>query len=127
MLNKVFCYILLVCFIGSQSSKVLIYLDFKLNQDFIAKSLCESKDKPQSSCGGACYLAKKIKAQEKKEKKESRNETREKSEVLFCVNDFSSTQKDIFKKQNRSNKFPTIRNLTGLDFFQDIFHPPQLG
>ena len=127
MLNKVFCYILLVCFLGSQSSRVLIYLDFKLNQDFIAKSLCESKDKPQSNCGGTCYLAKKIKAQEEKERKESPNETRVKADVLFCADTLFTNEKHIFKNNIRNNKFPTTRNLICLNFISEIFHPPQLG
>jgi hypothetical protein len=39
---------------------VLIWSIFKLNQDFIAKTLCINRDKPEKKCNGKCQLTKKI-------------------------------------------------------------------
>ena len=33
---------------------------FKINQEYIAKSLCVNQDKPEMHCKGKCYLKKKI-------------------------------------------------------------------
>ncbi|MCU0347137.1 MAG: hypothetical protein MUC59_09335 [Saprospiraceae bacterium] len=38
----------------------LIWSSFKLNQDFIAKTLCINRDKPKKMCSGKCQLTKKI-------------------------------------------------------------------
>ena len=37
---------------------------YRVNQDYIAKNLCENRDKPMLNCNGQCYLAKKLKAAE---------------------------------------------------------------
>ena len=34
----------------------LVYVDFKLRQDYIAKVLCIKKDEPITVCGGSCVL-----------------------------------------------------------------------
>lgn len=41
---------------------LLTILDFEINRDFIASNLCENKDNPNSSCGGKCYLTKRLKS-----------------------------------------------------------------
>ena len=35
---------------------------YQINKDYIAKNLCENKDKPQLKCCGKCYLKKKLNA-----------------------------------------------------------------
>jgi hypothetical protein len=44
---------------------------FKLNRDYIAKVLCENRERPQMHCNGKCYLAKKLKQQQEKQDKET--------------------------------------------------------
>jgi hypothetical protein len=44
---------------------------FKLNRDYIAKVLCENRERPQLNCNGKCYLAKKLKQQQDKQDKET--------------------------------------------------------
>lgn len=34
----------------------LIYVDFELRKEYIAKVLCIEKDRPMTVCGGRCYL-----------------------------------------------------------------------
>ncbi|WP_345256447.1 hypothetical protein [Flaviaesturariibacter amylovorans] len=47
-------------------SKWIIVADFRLNQEYIARTLCENRARPQLKCGGNCQLAKKM-AEEGKE------------------------------------------------------------
>ena len=97
MLKKIVCFALLISILGSQSSKLFIYISFKINQEFIAKELCENKDVPKMNCNGNCYLAKQLKAEEEKEKEEQVPiEQRVKLDVLFIAevqssNDFFDT------------------------------------
>lgn len=44
---------------------------YQANKDYIARVLCENRDKPQLHCDGKCYLAKKLKAQQDKQDKET--------------------------------------------------------
>jgi hypothetical protein len=45
-----------------------ILIDFKINQDYIAKFLCINREKPMSTCNGKCYLTKQLKKAEEQEK-----------------------------------------------------------
>jgi hypothetical protein len=44
---------------------------FRLNQEFIAKTLCENREQPLAMCYGKCYLAKVLKQQKEQEDKET--------------------------------------------------------
>jgi hypothetical protein len=44
---------------------------FNLNREYIAKVLCENRDKPKLNCNGKCYLAKILKQQQDKQNKET--------------------------------------------------------
>jgi len=44
---------------------------FRLNRDYIAKVLCENRQRPGLKCNGKCYLAKKLKQQEDNKDKET--------------------------------------------------------
>jgi hypothetical protein len=64
---------LLVLIIGGlllQSfSTVGILIHYQLNKEFIAKNLCENRNKPQMHCNGKCHLAKQLKKAEAEESK----------------------------------------------------------
>lgn len=63
-------------------SNVFIYLNFKVNQDEIAKTLCIQKEMKENKCNGKCYLAKQLKKEAEKEKQESSN-IKEKQELVY--------------------------------------------
>lgn len=44
---------------------------FHLNRDYIAKVLCENRQRPELKCNGKCYLARKLKEQEDNKDKET--------------------------------------------------------
>ena len=46
---------------------------FHLNREYIAKVLCENRQRPELKCNGQCYLAKKLKQQEDNKDKETAN------------------------------------------------------
>lgn len=43
------------------------YVEYMLNQDYIAEFLCINKDKPKLQCNGKCYLVKEIEKQQESE------------------------------------------------------------
>lgn len=44
---------------------------FRLNQEFITRTLCENREQPLAMCYGKCYLAKILKQQKEQEDKET--------------------------------------------------------
>ena len=72
MLRNVTAYFLVVTLLSMNFSRCFIYAGFEANKKFIAASLCENKAKPKMHCNGKCYLAKKVKQAEEKEKSQER-------------------------------------------------------
>lgn len=103
-------------------SKIIIYANFELNRDYIAKNLCVKKDEPNNCCKGSCHLKKELDKEEKKEQSPA-NPIKEKEVIQF------------FSKFNSGIRLfnPSITNeLTSIYFFSlsekhlhSIFHPPQ--
>ncbi|MNS24589.1 hypothetical protein D3C72_564420 [compost metagenome] len=62
-------------------SKVVIYIDFKLNENYIAQTLCENKARPQLHCNGKCQLSKQLKKDEENSKE---NKKTIQEAVYYC-------------------------------------------
>ncbi|WP_149241935.1 hypothetical protein [Dyadobacter sp. 32] len=59
---------------------------FHVNRTYIAKVLCENRDRPKLNCNGKCYLAKKLKQQQEKQDKETTERVANAPIVhLFCL------------------------------------------
>jgi hypothetical protein len=72
MLNRTIAIILLFAVISSSFSRLFIYAGFNANQKYIASTFCENKNRPWLHCNGKCYLMKKLKQSEEKQKSEER-------------------------------------------------------
>lgn len=58
---------------------------YHANKDYIARVLCENRAKPQLHCDGQCYLAKKLKAQQDRQDKETTERVQQTVSIqLFC-------------------------------------------
>jgi hypothetical protein len=64
-------YILLVAILMPLASSWGTIAYYQLNKDYIARVLCENRDRPELHCNGQCYLAKRLKAQQDKQDKET--------------------------------------------------------
>lgn len=104
----------------------VIYLDFNLRQDFIAKTLCINKDEPITMCNGNCFLNQQLhKAQEQEKQQKGQKTISGKTDLTFFSKSLSSfiffsgiTHKIIPFKNYTSDFIPS-------DFVKGIFHPPQ--
>jgi len=62
-----------------------IIAHYQLNKKYIARVLCENRDKPQLNCDGKCYLAKKLQAQQDRQDKETTERVQNTPSMqLFC-------------------------------------------
>lgn len=108
-------------------TQIGIFIDFKINQDYIAKILCIERDRPITNCNGKCYLSDKLKKAEDKEEKQSPRRAKDKVEILYCYRevllDISNTT--YFSEKLSLNKYEN--NIYSCSFITDIFHPPQFN
>ena len=89
-MRSVLTYILLIAVLLPSISPWGTIAYYQLNQDYIARVLCENRDKPQLHCDGKCYLAKRLKAQQDKQDKETTERVQQTAPVqLFCDTHFS--------------------------------------
>ncbi|MCY7350168.1 MAG: hypothetical protein LH606_05820 [Cytophagaceae bacterium] len=51
-----------------------IFLDFQLRKDYIARYLCENRNRPLLNCDGKCYLAKRLNAAQEQEQSQKGQE-----------------------------------------------------
>lgn len=70
-MNKFVALFLVLIVLLQSNMKLILVGYYELNKNYIAANLCENKLKPSIKCEGKCFLQKKIKAQEKQEKKYS--------------------------------------------------------
>lgn len=118
--------ILLFALLAQNCGRYLVMLDFELNRDYIAKTLCINKAKPKSCCKGSCYLKKKLDKTDKEEGSSNTLNNKDRNEVLFCAeikNTFNHYEVVFITKQKHS--LPDTENIPS-NFNGSVFHPPQV-
>lgn len=102
-------------------SQLAVYTGFQLNQPYIAASLCVNRNKPQLHCNGKCYLMRKLRQAEQKEKSRERENQRSLFQQDLAVERMSFGCFAVPLKRGN------IAELSfGLPVFvPDIFQPPR--
>ncbi len=115
---------MLLAILGATFNKAIALLDYKLNENYIASTLCENKDKPACCCHGKCFLKKQLQKDEGNDKNTSSN-TKDKFDVsLFC----ETSNQNEFSEFNFTKKFSDnylLKNSSA--FISSVFHPPGRG
>jgi hypothetical protein len=113
--------LLLVLMLAQTFSKCWMVVGFVLNQRTIAATLCENRNKPNSSCQGKCYLRKQLANEERQENAPLGNSAKEKFEVLL------PDDKNIIAAAAFivNNSFPAYTAATITQESAAIFHPPR--
>ena len=115
--------LLIVNTLGSALFVPLIYLDFSVRQDYIAKVLCINRDKPMLNCNGSCILAQKLK--QAQEQEENSKEITQKLEISFFFN-----KCPVYELNNTPLELPNPLSAFKLADYSKghlyaVFHPPQ--
>lgn len=97
---------------------------YRVNQDYIAKNLCENRDKPKMNCNGQCYLAKQLKAQEEKESKSANDRLEKLPEIILAFQEILDSplvpQHNSFKTQVQFHYIAA----DGIDIRFGLIKPP---
>ncbi len=60
-MKKVFAIFVFFTLLIQSFAHYSVLAMFELRRDFIAKNLCENRNRPKMKCGGKCYLRKQLK------------------------------------------------------------------
>ncbi len=99
---------------------------YNVNKDYIARVLCENRDKPQLHCDGQCYLAKRLKAQQDRQDKETTNRVQNSPVLqLFYQTSLSFQFRQVWPSLV-SIEFSAYRFPSYVAPVAGLFRPPQV-
>ena len=116
--------IALILLIAAQTfSKCFVILDFKINEDYIAKTLCVYRDNPISCCHGKCFLHKRLAKDETQQQTPVKGNQKEQTPPIFWLAD----------RRRSDHPYPVLiasqyaRYIVGesQEFPRSNFQPPQ--
>lgn len=125
-MKKITALLLMMCLSCQLVLKLSIIAWFEINQDYIAATLCENKDKPELVCCGKCVLTKELKKADKNENHDKNNAPSKADKSASVTFILPETLKD---KIDFSPDFIAVQNAILPHHFEtlfssDIFHPP---
>ncbi|MEE1884119.1 hypothetical protein [Pedobacter flavus] len=122
MLKRYISILLLLALLSAHLSRCFVYAGFEVNKSYIVAELCENKDKPELNCNGKCFLKKKLKAAEEKERKqEIENQRNRFQETLPPKVELPEPIKIAHAKKN----YPQSIIKQTIDRSASIFQPPR--
>ncbi len=121
MFKQSIAILFLVAFMAQTFSKAVIVCSFYANQNYIAKNLCENRNKPKSCCVGKCQLKKKLNKDTNEDKQNTERKSSKETEVMSSKSFFCAYQHHSFAVK----QVHVIRSInTTVDRAFPIFHPP---
>ncbi|MFC0771344.1 hypothetical protein [Terrimonas alba] len=114
---------LILLLMAQTFSTWFVVLAFNLNRDYIAKSLCENRYRPQLKCKGNCVLMKKMKEKEKQEQNTPESVKLEITSLVLSSRSFFATVETpvIISSTNYGNATDPGKPI---DRSISFFHPP---
>ena len=103
----------------------VIFIDFKLNQDYITKVLCINREKPQLECNGQCVLMQKMQKNQESDNPEQSQSS--KSHLLEMFYEWGNEFIPQVVFIHIEKHFPVYAEGAHSTYFTSIFHPPRLA
>lgn len=101
----------------------LVYLDYQIRKDFIAKVLCINKEKPKNTCQGKCHLRKQLtKAHTQKTDEKSASPQKIGLEIICIQGNTFSLESVVYT--DLETAFPPYQFHHSNTFLASVFHPP---
>jgi hypothetical protein len=122
-MNKFFALSLLVFYLMVMMRPFTPYLNYAINKDYIANTLCENKDKPVMHCNGKCHLEKEL-------KKTASEDSKPQTSLRINVEEYISNNPE--DANNITGNAPIIISKVNSPYLENysfnnitkIFHPP---
>jgi hypothetical protein len=122
-MNKVFAVSLLVVYLMVMMRPFTPYLNYAVNKEYIATTLCENKGKPMMHCNGKCHLEKELKKTAKEDSKQQTS-LRINAEEYISINpeDVNVVSGNLYIVISKINS-PYLEDYS-FNSINKIFHPP---
>ncbi|UZR96387.1 hypothetical protein [Chondrinema litorale] len=123
-MKSIISILLVSLFLVQITTRVWIVFSFKINQEYIARNLCEKRDEAITMCYGSCYLKKKLKKTEESNTQQLPSTLKLKFETLY----FSEYKlqmpfaENIIVQKDYNSFYHFIKSNCAL---QGVFRPPQ--
>lgn len=114
-------FFMILVILSTQFSELMVFVSFKMNQDYIAENLCVEKDMEDSTCMGCCQLEKRINEQQEN-KKEFPEQQNFKHDFTFYITSSDLTH-FVNSRSTLQHGYSKIYKYT---LKQDIFRPPKI-
>ncbi len=102
-------------------NQVVIVAAYYANKDYIAKNLCENRNKPKLHCDGKCCLKRKLAKEGSKQAPASGNQKDESVQLFYSDNTISLAQ-SIYTSV--TTKYVSFNELKTYTYHSSVFHPP---
>ncbi len=73
MFKRILIYLLVICTISNCYMQLVVYSGYQMNKEYITSVFCINKAHPELHCDGQCFLAKKLKDLDGKNKQAQEN------------------------------------------------------
>jgi len=103
-------------------NRVLIIAQYYANQEYIAKNICENRDKPKMHCNGKCHLKKQLAKEEKEQSPSPRSQKSEEVVTLFSSHNLYTIIEHVNIATRKS--YFTYNDMRTAFFLSSVFHPP---
>jgi len=103
-------------------SQVFVRAGFELNESYIVSKLCINRDKPQMHCNGKCYLMRKLKQAEQKERNRAHENQRSMYQLGVVVEKLSFNPYMVRVERIYKPELPFLLPA----YAADIFQPPRV-
>ena len=121
-MKKLVAILIIIGVLLQSLSTVVIVAQYMANKDYIAKNLCENRDKPQMHCDGKCCLKKKLAKEAKQNAPTPRNQKNQQVVTLFfSENKLNFKPNAIFAT---AKTYFSYNELATAYFHHSVFHPP---
>lgn len=103
-------------------NQVVIVASFYAQKDYIARNLCENRDKPQMHCEGKCCLKKKLAKDSQNQAPGPRSQKSPEVVTLFFTNPSIAIHAPLFFSV--PDVHIPFNELGTISFPRSVFHPP---
>lgn len=120
-MRRFITYLFLGAFLLHSASRMIVYFNYWLNQEFIAENLCENRDKPQLECNGMCHLKEELSKDD--ERKQQDNKQQVEVILFLCQQQPQEISKQIFFAEDQCH-YAFVVQQKPKGYHSDLFHPP---
>jgi len=127
MLRKSFAIFFLCVYSLVLLKPLFPIVDYAINKEYIAKNLCENRNKPKLNCNGKCHLMKQLKkaGAESPADGNTAKSSSNQEENCFHVTSLFDFNPSLTVSLENTFYIYTIGNSLPSNYLQDIFHPPR--